>query len=345
MRELTRARRLAHRFEPGSRSLILLYHRIDSPITDPWRLAVSPERFDQHLALLRERFRTMALADLIASVRARRPPARGVAVTFDDGYADNLTLGVPLLRQYSIPATIYVTTGYLDAPHEFWWKQLEQLFLEPGELAPRLEVDHSLLRWSSDLGPVAAYSPEHAQVHRDWIVTDPPPTARHAAFLSLLAEMETIDPGAREEMLADLFGAAGVSRASRLSHRMLTPDEARAVHASEGFEVGAHTLRHPRLSSISPMQQELEIREARVRLEEVLGKKVNTFAYPFGRAADFNATSVRIVRETGYSSAVAVRDIAVSRSSPLYELPRVGVVDWKVDEFEQRLEWWLRRGL
>ena len=345
MRELTRARRLIRRFEPGTRALILLYHRIDSPITDPWRLAVSPERFGQHLAVLRDRFRPLPVADLVAALRARRPLARGVAVTFDDGYADNVLLGVPLLRQHTIPATVYVTAGYLGAPHEFWWKQLEQLLLEPGELPRQLGIDHPLLRWSWYLDDVAVYPREHALAHRDWIVTDPPPTPRHAAFLSLHDTLEQVDPGAREEILADLFGAAGVSRVTRTSHRMLTTDETRALGASDGFEVGAHTLSHPHLSAIPSTRQETEIRQAKVRLEEVVGRPVETFAYPFGRAVDFSATTVRIVRETGYSSAVAVRDLAVSRSSPGFELPRVGVVDWEAAEFERRLEWWLRRGL
>ena len=348
MRELTRTRRLVRRFEPGSRSLILLYHRIDRPVTDPWRLAVSPERFGEHCAVLRQRFRPLPLADLVAALRAGRPPARGVAVTFDDGYADNLLRGVPLLHEYTIPATIYITADYLGAPHEFWWKQIEQLLLEPGELPRRLQIDHPLLNWSWDLGPEAVYPAEHALALRDWVISEQAgeaPTRRHAAFLSLLHAMERIDSGPREEILADLFAAAGVLRASRTSHRMLTVEQAQGLHVSDGIEVGAHTLNHPRLSMISPTQQEIEIRHAKTRLQDLLDANVETFAYPFGQATDLGATTVRLVHAAGYSSAVAVRDLAVSRSSGLFELPRVGVADWDGDEFERRLEWWLRRGL
>ena len=119
MRELTATRRLLRRFEPGHRCLILLYHRIGTPITDPWTLAVSPERFEQHLALLRERFQPLALSALVTALQSGNLPARGVALTFDDGYADNLLAGAPLLEQYTIPATVYVTAGHLGAATSF----------------------------------------------------------------------------------------------------------------------------------------------------------------------------------------------------------------------------------
>jgi peptidoglycan/xylan/chitin deacetylase (PgdA/CDA1 family) len=348
VRELTGTRRLVRRFERGSRALILLYHRIDTPIADPWTLAVSPKRFDEHLAVLRERFRPLALAALVAALRRGSVPARAVALTFDDGYADNLLHGVPLLEQYTVPATVYVTAGLLGAAHEFWWKQVEQLLLEPGELPQHLRIVHPVLRWSWDLQSVATYHPEHAEKHSDWTISDrfgTAPTARHAAFLSLLDALERVDPVARDEILAGLFSRAGVDRASRVSHRMLTADQVRELAANDAIEVGAHTLSHPRLSTLPAAQQEIEICESKARLENVLDSEVVTFAYPFGEPADFDATTVRLVRAAGYSSAGAVRDLAVSRSSPLYELPRVGILDWDGHEFERRLEWWLRRGL
>jgi len=348
LRGLTGTRRLLRRFEPGGRALILLYHRIDTPIADPWTLAVSPERFEEHLAVLRGRFHPLPLAALVAAVRSGRIPARAVALTFDDGYADNLIHGVPLLEQHTVPATVYTTAGLLGAAHEFWWKQVEQLLLEPGELPQHLGIAHPALSWSWDLGSAATYVPELAEVHRHWVINDrsrPAPTERHAAFLSLLDALEPMDSGARDEVLAGLFNAAGVHRGTRESHRMLTANQLRELAASDAIEVGAHTLSHPRLSTLGVAQQEIEIRESKVRLEDVLDTEVVTFAYPFGEPADFDATTVRLVRSAGYSSAGAVRDLAVSRSSRPYELPRVGIIDWDAGEFERRLEWWLRRGL
>jgi peptidoglycan/xylan/chitin deacetylase (PgdA/CDA1 family) len=92
-------------------------------------------------------------------------------------------------------------------------------------------------------------------------------------------------------------------------------------------------------------QQAREILGSKERLEEISGTRVTSFAYPFGEDADYDATSVRLVEAAGFASAGSVRDIAVSRSSPQYELPRVVVRDWDAQRFERQLEWWLRRGL
>ncbi len=338
---LTRTRRLLRRFEPGNRALILLYHRIDDPVVDPWNLAVAPGRFDQHLAVLRASSRPLPLADLVAALRARRVPDRAVAVTFDDGYADNRLHGVPALERHDVPATIYVTAGALDAPHEFWWKQVEQLLLEPGDLPRRLEVDHPQLRWSYDLGDAAA----RAVPDSSWSINDPPPTPRQAAFVSLLGAMQSLARGVHDEVLAELFASAGIDRATRPSHRMLSRDEVRGLASGGTVEIGAHTLSHPRLAELGAAEQEREIRGGKEMLEEITGREVASFAYPFGEHADFDPASVRIVRDAGFSSAGVVRDLAVSRTSRVHQLPRVGIRDWDGDEFERRLEWWLRRGL
>jgi peptidoglycan/xylan/chitin deacetylase (PgdA/CDA1 family) len=243
---------------------------------------------------------------------------------------------------------VYVNAGFLGAAHEFWWKQVEQLLLEPGVLPQQLAVEHPMLTWSHDLGAVASYDVERAEAHREWTLSDrsvSAPTARHEAFLSLLKALEPVNPSARDEILAGLFSAAAVDRGTRESHRMLTADQTRELGASEVIEVGAHTLSHPRLSTLTPAHQNVEIREGRRLLQDVLGADVTTFAYPFGEPQDFDATTVGFVRAAGYFSAGAVRDLAVSRSSRVYELPRVGVVNWDGSEFERRLEWWLRRGL
>lgn len=345
MRELTGTRRLIRRFEPGARALILLYHRIDTPTTDPWTLAVSPERFDEQLAVLAQRFHPITLTALVDAVIRRRVPSRAVAVTFDDGYADNLQNGVPLLKKHSVPAIFYVTAGHIAATREFWWKQVEQLFLEPHDLPRRLEVEHPALRWSWTLDHDASYPSELVQRYHSWRVNDTPPTARHGAFLSLLAILEPLQASVRDDILAELFSTCGVERRRRDAHRMLATDEVRELADADGMTIGAHTVTHARLASESAVRQETEIRDSKTQLESIVDRNVIAFAYPFGEARDFDFHTVQLVRAAGYSNAVAVRDLAISRSSPLFALPRVGIIDWDGDEFERHLEWWLRRGL
>jgi peptidoglycan/xylan/chitin deacetylase (PgdA/CDA1 family) len=346
VRELTRPRRLRHRLEPGGRALILLYHRIDAPATDPWHLAVSPERFAEQLELLHSRYRPMPLAELVDGLTRRRLPPRAVAVTFDDGYADNLLNGLPLLARHAVPATVYVTAGSLDARREFWWKQLEQLLLEPGPLPPRLEVRVGAFTWSGELDAVAEYSREEALRHRTWCVSPGAthfPTPRHAAFQTLLQELEPLPRSQREAILDALFAQAGVARSIRPSHRMLTEPQLRELAAGDLVDIGAHTMTHPHLAGLPPHDQEVEIVGSKRLLQTLLDRPVTSFAYPFGTAMDFDRRTVGAVRAAGFTSAAAVSDIAVSRSSDRFALPRVGIKDWTGAELERRLEWWERR--
>jgi peptidoglycan/xylan/chitin deacetylase (PgdA/CDA1 family) len=340
-------RRVAGRLERGARGVVLLYHRIDAPVTDPWQLAVTPERFAEHLEVLAGAFRPVTLDELLDGVRRGRVPARAVAITFDDGYADNLHRALPLLERRGVPATVYVTAGHADGAPEFWWKQLEGLLLEPGRLPPRLAVDVDGFRWAWELGSCAELSSDRARRDRAWCVADagPPPSPRHAAFRSLLERLEPVPEPHRDAILAALFAAAGAPRSARPSHRLLRADEIRRLAAGGLVDVGAHTLTHPRLGRLPVARQHAEVAGSKARLEAILDRPVTTFTYPFGTPRDFDADTVRVVREARFASAAAVSDRAVSPSSDPFQLPRVGVVDWTGEELERRMERWLRRWL
>jgi len=107
------------------RPLVFLYHRVARLPADRWNLAVSPDNFDTHLRLLRRFFRPLSLPALLDAVREGR--GRGcVAVTFDDGYADNYSTALPLLEKHRIPATFFVTSDPVEQGTEFWWDELER---------------------------------------------------------------------------------------------------------------------------------------------------------------------------------------------------------------------------
>jgi peptidoglycan/xylan/chitin deacetylase (PgdA/CDA1 family) len=118
-------RNLTHRVQP--QSLILLYHRVATADVDPWQLCVTPGHFEEHLTVLKK-FRPVRLSQLTDSVM----PA-SVAVTFDDGYADNLHSAARLLQKHGIPATFFLTSGYLGRNEEFWWDELEKRMSGAGD--------------------------------------------------------------------------------------------------------------------------------------------------------------------------------------------------------------------
>src|SRR5215217_830545 len=150
------ARRYRNRL--GQREVILLYHRITELPLDPWLISVSPCHFAEHLEILQQYNRPVRLQQVSEALRQKELPDRSVVITFDDGYADNLYNAKPALERYNVPATFFLTTGYIGHKREFWWDELDRLLLQPAKLPNtlRLSVNGSTYQWK--LGRAANYS-------------------------------------------------------------------------------------------------------------------------------------------------------------------------------------------
>jgi peptidoglycan/xylan/chitin deacetylase (PgdA/CDA1 family) len=102
---------------------------------------VKPRHFTEHLEIVKKKCSPLSLKGLVSAFQGKTLPRHPVVVTFDDGYADNFTDAKPLLERYAIPATIFVTAGYVGSDREFWWDELERLILEPAHLPETLDLD------------------------------------------------------------------------------------------------------------------------------------------------------------------------------------------------------------
>ena len=142
------------RTEPG----ILGYHRVADKTIDPWTLAVSPTHFEEQLRVLRRTRRPFSLTEFVGRLVAGELPPNAVALTFDDGYVDNLTAARPRLSAADIPATVFLATGYLGRGQPFWWDELARLILSDGAPSSfELVVRGEAMRIDVDAG-----TPEHA---------------------------------------------------------------------------------------------------------------------------------------------------------------------------------------
>src|SRR3954468_4865073 len=122
--------RLAYKRRYVARGLILIYHRVAEDPIDPWRLCVTPENFARQMEVLRNRgFKTVHVSELADCVHAHRLPRKTVAVSFDDGYRDNLDAARPILEKYEMPAAHFATAGYIGSDEPFWWDLLDTIFL------------------------------------------------------------------------------------------------------------------------------------------------------------------------------------------------------------------------
>jgi peptidoglycan/xylan/chitin deacetylase (PgdA/CDA1 family) len=320
---------------PGG-PLILMYHRIADagPEPDPWRLSVSPAHFAEHLEVLRREAMPVPLRE-VTSGRRSTGRRRAVAVTFDDGYADNLQEAAPLLRRYEVPATIFVATGALGDASSFWWDELADVLLVPGRLPEMLELCIAGRRHQWTLGATADYDPVAFARHGRWSpVREEPPTPRQATYLALWMLLSPLPGDAQRRVLDDLAAWAGTRRTTGSSRRMLTERELATLGSDDSIEIGAHSVTHAALPALPAPDQRREVTASKGDLERLLGRPVTSFAYPYGQVSP---ETVAVVRQAGFERACTTRPGAVEAGTGPLELPRFAAQDWTGDEFARRL--------
>jgi peptidoglycan/xylan/chitin deacetylase (PgdA/CDA1 family) len=319
--------------------LILLYHRVASPALDPWDISVRPEHFAQQLAVLRQMTEPVRLSRLQSHRRRGLRSAPPVAVTFDDGYADNLTLALPLLERHQVPATIFVTSGCVDQQAPFWWDELGHLLLTDRVL-PRtltLQAAARVWHWRLEAGPpLIGWRAE--------LTAEAGP--RETLYLALYQVLRVLGAADRLTAMAQLRAWAGrpplttPPAATDPWDRPLRVAELRALAAHPLIEIGAHTVTHPALGELGPAAQWAEIHQCKLSLETLTGQPIGSFSYPFG---SFSGPSAELVTRAGYQRACVSGGHAVHRNSSSVGLPRITVGDWSGEEFAERLESWLNR--
>jgi peptidoglycan/xylan/chitin deacetylase (PgdA/CDA1 family) len=295
-------------------SLVLLYHRVARLHADPHGLAVSPDLFAEHCAIVRRRCDVVALG-------AADPGRRQVVITFDDGYADNAHDARLILRDAGLPATFFVTAARIGEEREAWWDRLARTFHECEIAAPTLDL--------------------HVEGGRLWADLRSR-RARERAHWALFWRLRPLAPARIESVLTTVETQLGVTQAHRQSHRWMNADELRQLSATPGVQIGAHSLTHPLLSTRSEEEQRNEIEESRRELQRLTGGAVRAFSYPHGSLDAFDATTVRLVRAAGYATAcTATGGIAVPECDP-FLIPRNAVGAWEGERFAEWLDRWMR---
>ncbi len=340
MRPLSLARRIARATQVAARraamsftdrAVILLYHRIAESRPDPHLLCVSPTHFAEHLEIMQRWGTPLALRDLAAGLQAGRIPARGVVVTFDDGYRDNLTQALPLLERAHMPATLYASAGNLHGAGEPYIDELQRLILESQDLQAEfgMHLGRTEFRWNAKISHLAA--PTNADLPA-W-----PDSARERIYLEVCEILRALGAKERERVMQELRASLGVTAPTPSRSLLLSRDELRRLAAHPLVEIGSHGVDHVVLANLDPAAQAEEIGTGLRLLEQALERRVQSFAYPYGSPWDVGQRTIAIVRELGLREACANTPGQVVRGSNPYWLPRFLVRDWDGDEFERRL--------
>ena len=292
---------------PAPRLSILIYHRVLAHPDPLFPGEVDAITFASHLALLKRYFRVMPLLDAVQLLGRDKLPARAACITFDDGYADNAEVALPILRHYGLRATFFIATGFLDGGQMWNDKVIDLVRQAKGE---RLDLS------ASGLGcfDIASLSKR-----------------RHAIEV-LLNALKYLPPECRLERVERICGPG------RPAGVMMSSAQVIALHRA-GMDIGAHTVNHPILAQISDLQARAEILHGRERLEHIIQDSVPLFAYPNGKPGkDFGSSHVEIVKELGFQAAVATAWGAAGSAAERFELPRFTPWD------RNRLRFLLRMG-
>jgi peptidoglycan/xylan/chitin deacetylase (PgdA/CDA1 family) len=340
-----KARRKLHRVSEKvqkkfcPQGLILMYHRVGEEDIDPWSLRVTPEHFAEHLEILQQHTQPMSLRKLAQTHQEGNIRDRSVAITFDDGYANNLHQAKPLLEKYQIPATVFVATEYLSNPKEFWWDELEYIILQPGKLPDQLSLTINEQPYKGGLGTATHYTQEAAWQNRHLPAWKSQPGSRLHFYYSLWQKLQPLTPDQRQPLLEQIKTWANYQATTpRLSHRPLTIAELAEIEQGGTIELGAHTVSHPLLSEQSLAVQRQEIQQSKLDLERLLNHPVTSFAYPFGA---YQSETLPLVKEAGFQYACSTVETSVWHKSDRFCLPRFEVQNWDKAEFEQRLLNWI----
>jgi peptidoglycan/xylan/chitin deacetylase (PgdA/CDA1 family) len=310
-----------------------MYHRVASDLVDPWRLCVSPANFVAQLEVLAASFRVVTLRELVAA-RGSDGSRPSVAITFDDGYADNLHAAAPLLARQGLPATFFLTSGMLGSDREFWWDELDQLLLQPGALPSRLELPLGEARWTIETGPAAAPLEDPRSAAKTCVPWEAAADTRVGLLYSVWKSLRALDDMARRKALDEIARQVGVTLARRDSHRTLTRIEASELARLPGVEIGAHSVTHVSLPECAPAQQLQQMQQSRLDLESMIDRPVAGFAYPFG---DISRPTLRLAETAGFDYACTTEAGCVDRATQPHRVPRIVAEDWPAERFAQRL--------
>lgn len=290
-------------------AVILTYHGVISNGDDSYlnRNSLSADMFDQQMAYLKRHYHIMALPELVRRLVAREPlPHYALVITFDDGFYNNYAVAAPILRKYDLPATIFLTTAFINSPQLGLWTERVDWLLQTAttaglEFAMDGEVQHLAL-----------------QTTRDRII----------ASDLVRGYLKRLPPKAREEAIAKLAEEIGVVRdldgsvAER--YAFLTWEQVREMqHWRISF--GSHTHTHSILSGLSPAEAHFELNESRHLIESELGAPCTIFSYPNGSARDFGRRDIDLLRKLGFVAATSQLPGFNDHKTNLYALRRINI--------------------
>ncbi len=316
----------------------MMYHRIAEPVSDVWEISVSSENFAQHLQVLKKACNVIPLKQMAEQLKLKKIK-KSIAITFDDGTADNFLAAKPLLEQYQLPATFFITSCNIGHQQEFWWDELENIFLFSNRLPRQFSFSINNEAIDYDLENETNLSEHLRHIHTLWKATlDDPPTLRCRLFLYIWQALKPLPHHQQQTILQHIKEWAKVNYNVRPQYTCMSVEQLQSLSNHPLFDIGVHTSTHPALAFHDHSFQKKEISDNKKFLEDITGKRLDLLSYPYG---NYNNTTINAVRDCGLSIAFTTEEDIITKNSNQYKLGRYQVKNLRSSEFQQQINKWI----
>lgn len=276
-----------------STPLVLMYHRV---INEPFIYGLSPAEFEKQIAYIAKRFRVVSMNTLIDEIKTNSVKPYTIALTFDDGHADFYTSAWPILKKYQIPASLYITTDFINGKLWLWPDLLKYALLNNTQT-------------QIDLAPLGTITLTQDQLLKAW---------------HLLGDYcLTLGSAERLEFIANFAQAANVT----LPDAPVTPFtavtwEQLSEMQQQGLNIGSHTVTHPILSLLSDAEIKHELQASADNIQTKLGQAPKGICYPNGRMSDINDAVLTQAKALGYEYGLLAQNMPINKDD-LYLIGRL----------------------
>lgn len=296
---------------------VLAYHRIGERVTlagypyDTDLVSATAADFEWQMRYVERHFKVVTFAQVAAFLDGRADlPPRALIVTFDDGFDDNYQLAFPILKRIGIPATMFVSTGYIGQQPTFWFDRVVYLIKNSSKRQLSIDLNGAPEKLDEDI------------------------YGRYRQAIELVVALRSVADENRLDLLAEVEQQLGADLPAVDPRSQPMTWEMVAEMADAGIEIGSHTVSHPNLVQLNPARLHQELSDSRLAIEQHTGQKPVVIAYPVGDRLNFNDEVIDAVKKSGYRLAVSY----ISGVNSLVSLDRYALTRLHVESYTGKSE-------
>jgi len=278
---------------------ILMYHRVvkDEEIEEDLELGltVSCSSFEKHIKEIKSKYKICSMDEFVRNLKKKTNEFM-VAITFDDGYKDNLYQALPILTKYEVPASIYVTTRFLNQEVDMWWYELGEI------IQNRTEINFQ-------------YQEKEFNFFTD------NKKRKFLAYQNLMKLFKSLKIDTQNELMEKI---TNTKKRKNYSHICLNSEEILMLEKNPLITIGSHGHNHQNLKILSKDEVKYEITKSLEVLENLINRKVKHFAYPFGGKDQVSTREYNIIEDMNFNSAV-IGSVYPLKDHNFFSLPRIYV--------------------